>query len=83
MQDISSEQSSHDNFYSIKNKLLVATLQPLNENMPFVLECDALDVTISAVLNQRGCPVTFMSRTYKVVSSIIQLLKKKQLSSLK
>ena len=30
--------------------------------MPFVVECDASDIAVSAVLNQGGCPITFMSR---------------------
>ena len=31
--------------------------------MPFVVECDASESTISATLNQVGIPVAFMSRT--------------------
>ena len=33
--------------------------------MPFVVECDALDVAISATLNQGGRPVAFMSRSFQ------------------
>ena len=31
--------------------------------MPFVVECNASDVAISATLNQGGHPMAFMSRT--------------------
>ena len=40
-----------------------AALRPIDEGVPFVVECDALETTLSATLNQRGRPVAFMSRT--------------------
>ena len=50
-------------FNSIKSQLGEVVLQPINEDIPFVVECDASDVAISASLNQDGRPVAFMSRT--------------------
>ena len=35
----------------------------MDENLPFVVECVASDVAVSAVLNQGSHPVAFMSRT--------------------
>ena len=40
-----------------------ATLQSIVESQPFVVECDASEVCVSATLNQCGRPVAFMSRT--------------------
>ena len=47
----------------LKTELSNATLQSVDERLPFVVECDASDRAISATLNQGGCPVAFMSRT--------------------
>ena len=35
----------------------------INETLPFTVETDPSNVAISAILNQRGKPVAFFSRT--------------------
>ena len=50
-------------FNLLKKQLMDAALCSVDENLPFTVECDASDVAISAVLNQGGRPVAFMSRT--------------------
>ena len=45
-----------------KEELSKVTLSVINEDMPFVIECDASNVAISASLNQHGRPVAFMSK---------------------
>lgn len=57
------DESALAAFTLIKHQLEIATLQSIDENLPFVVECDASEVAISAVLNQGGRPVAFMSRT--------------------
>ena len=39
-------------FHSVKKEIEAATLHSIDENLPFVVECDASDVAISATLNQ-------------------------------
>ncbi|XP_065678454.1 uncharacterized protein LOC136093395 [Hydra vulgaris] len=50
-------------FQFLKRKLHAATLSSIDESLLFVVECDASDVAVSAILSQNGCPVAFMSRT--------------------
>ena len=50
-------------FESLKAELGNVALNSVDETVPFVVECDASDVAVSATLNQRGRPVAFMSRT--------------------
>ena len=50
-------------FKLLKDELMSVVLYSVDESLPFVVECDASDVAISAVLNQNGRPVAFMSRT--------------------
>lgn len=49
-------------FENLKEELMGASIQSIDETMPFVVECDASDVAVSATLNQGGRPVAFMSR---------------------
>ena len=50
-------------FHDLKQLLVKAALHCPDNTKPYVIECDASDVAISATLNQFGRPVAFMSRT--------------------
>ena len=52
-----------EDFNRLKKLIEHASLAAIDENQPFVVECDASENTISAVLNQCGRPVAFMSRS--------------------
>ena len=47
----------------MKNKLSQATLQPVDEDLPFTVKTDASDFVIAATLNQNNKPVAFHART--------------------
>ena len=53
-------------FQLLKKELKHAALCSIDESKPFVVECDASDSAISAILNQGGRPVAFFSRTLQV-----------------
>ena len=55
-------KSALASFCSLTEELSKVTLSAINEDVPFVIECDVSDVAISASLNQHGRPVAFMSK---------------------
>ena len=64
-------------FISLKSELRNSALQVIDELLPFVVECDASDVAVSATLNQGGRPNAFMSHTLQEMKFIILLTKKR------
>ena len=50
-------------FNTLKKELERASLYPIDEFLPFVIECDTSEVAVFTTLNQDGRPVAFMSRT--------------------
>ena len=52
-----------ESFNLLKNCIADASLQTIDESLPFVVECDAFEVAISATFYQSGRPIAFMSRS--------------------
>ena len=50
--------SQISDFLNLK-EIAATALRSIDKYMPFVVECDASDVAISATLNQEDCSVTF------------------------
>ena len=50
-------------FRALKEDLCKASLWAIDEELPFLVETDASDNSISAVLSQNGRPVAFMSKS--------------------
>ena len=50
-------------FNLLKKEFAEVTLSSIDEDVPFVTECDAANVAVSATLNQNSRPVAFMSKT--------------------
>ena len=59
------DQTVLKNFEALKKEIAKPTLLSIDKTVPFVVECDASDVAISASLNQNGRPIAFMSRSFQ------------------
>ena len=59
-----------DDFENLKEAIATATLQAIDEKLPFTVECDASDIAVSATLNQNRRPVAFMSRSLQGSDSV-------------
>ena len=57
-------EKSLNAFHLLRKELCSACLTCIKEGVPFVVECDASNHTLSATLNQGGQPVAFHSRTF-------------------
>lgn len=55
--NFSLDETALSAFSMLKKELERATLQSIDESLPFVVECDASEVALSATLNQGGQPV--------------------------
>ena len=60
-----------------------AALSPIDEDIPFVVECDASDVAISASLNQNGRPVAFISKTLSATERCYPAVEEEALAIIK
>ena len=80
-------------FNTLKKELERASLNPIDESLPFVGECDASKVAVSATLYQDGRSVAFMYRTLqnselhyppveKEATAIIEAVRKRVIFSL-
>ena len=67
----------------MKNKLYQATLQSIDEDLPFTVKTDASDFAIAATLNQNRKPVTFHARTLSCTEQKHSSVGKKRTLSLK
>ena len=57
-------EKSLNAFNLLRKELCSACLTCIKEGVPFVVECDASNHTLSSTLNQGGQPVAFHSRTF-------------------
>ena len=82
--DFPLDGATQKDFQNLKGAIAAAALSSIDENSPFVVECDASDVAISATLNQSGRPVTFVSRILQGSERFYPAIQKKlqQLSKL-
>ena len=69
-----------ESFNALKNELGNEVLAPINEDISFVVECDASDVAISASLNQNGRPVAFVSKTLSKIEKWYPAVEKEALA---
>ena len=59
-------EDNFKDFESLKNDIDNALFSAINENFPFIVECNVSNVVLSATLNQAGRLVAFMSRTLQL-----------------
>ena len=72
------DESVPSAFDLLKKELERATLQPIDESQPFVVECDASEVCVSATLSTVDNLLQSCQEHSKVVNSITHSLKRKQ-----
>ena len=68
-------------FSNLLQDLAAASVTCIQENVPFVVECDASEYALAATLNQRGQPVAFHSRTFSNLKHDIPPSRKRLLQS--